>query len=112
MRLQYQELKHKQGDTCPSCGSTDAIKNKGMLLTKDSKYGVFLSCSRFPDCKYACKATKTDKRKHLGKKTRRSKKKKQHLNWKKKKEEALKLHKEQKKQRAEDFKNFERLIQE
>jgi ssDNA-binding Zn-finger/Zn-ribbon topoisomerase 1 len=33
------------GETCPECG-------EGTLTGKRSRYGPFLGCSRYPDCKY------------------------------------------------------------
>lgn len=38
----------KTGETCPLCGETDG----GEIVIRTGKYGKFLSCSRFPDCKY------------------------------------------------------------
>lgn len=113
MQLQYQKITHTQGEKCPSCMSLDSIKDKGVLTTKDGKYGIFLSCSKYPECKYAIKATKSDKRKHLGKKTRRGKKKKTALDpvRLKKKEEAMKVQNQMKKERAQQFRDFERLIE-
>ena len=37
---------------CPACGSTDRIKKKGILKIRKGKYGPFLGCSRYPDCKF------------------------------------------------------------
>lgn len=112
MRLQSNIVKHKQGDVCPSCASTDAIKQKGTLITQLGKYGAFLGCSRFPECRYTSKATSSDKRKLYGKKTRRGKKKKKSNDplWQKKVKEAMELHNQQKKERAQMFRDFERLI--
>ena len=111
MSLQHQEIKHKQGETCPACASSDAIKTKGMLITKRGRFGIFLGCSRYPDCKYATNATRSDKRKHEGKKVRRGKKKKPNNDplWRKKVEEAMIAHK-QSKERGQMFRDFERLI--
>lgn len=36
------------GRDCPTCGSTDG----GKLVIRTGKFGKFISCNRFPDCKY------------------------------------------------------------
>ena len=36
------------GKDCPKCGDTD----KGRLVERFSKYGKFISCNRYPKCKY------------------------------------------------------------
>lgn len=111
MRLQYNQLTHKQGDKCPVCHSTDVKKKKGVLVTRDGKFGVFLSCSLYPDCKYATKAVKSDKRKHIGKKTRRGKKKSPVPYWKQKKiEEAQKKQAKMKRELAQHFQQANRLM--
>ncbi len=35
----------KTGEVCPECG-------KGELVIKEGKFGKFIACSRYPDCKY------------------------------------------------------------
>ncbi len=37
--------KEKTGEVCPLCG-------EGELLIKEGRYGKFVACSRFPECKY------------------------------------------------------------
>lgn len=45
---------HFGGELCPACRSHDWRKKEfiGKLVARKSEYGVFLGCSRFPDCKY------------------------------------------------------------
>lgn len=38
----------KAGDICPQCKA-------GRLAEKTGKYGTFVACSNFPDCKYIVK---------------------------------------------------------
>ncbi len=39
------------GEICPLCNATD----KGMLVIRTGKFGKFISCNRFPECKYTAK---------------------------------------------------------
>lgn len=39
-------------DKCPSCNSTDKINN-GILRFREGKYGRFLGCSNYPNCKFS-----------------------------------------------------------
>lgn len=41
----------KTGETCPECGK----EHKGELVIRVGRFGKFISCSRFPDCKYTAK---------------------------------------------------------
>jgi DNA topoisomerase-1 len=43
------------GETCPECG-------KGTLTAKRGRYGPFVGCSRYPDCRYIHKAARTGSR--------------------------------------------------
>jgi ssDNA-binding Zn-finger/Zn-ribbon topoisomerase 1 len=45
---------HVQGELCPSCRSHDWRRKEfiGKLVLRKSKLGMFLGCTRFPDCKY------------------------------------------------------------
>lgn len=36
------------GKPCPKCGE----KENGKLVSREGKYGMFISCSRYPKCKY------------------------------------------------------------
>ena len=38
----------KLNKPCPECGKTE----KGELVVRTGRFGKFISCSRFPDCKY------------------------------------------------------------
>ncbi len=39
------------GEVCPLCGESE----KGMLVIRTGKFGKFISCNRFPECKYTAK---------------------------------------------------------
>ncbi len=41
----------KTGEKCPECGEKDG----GELVIRIGRFGKFISCSRFPDCKYTAK---------------------------------------------------------
>jgi ssDNA-binding Zn-finger/Zn-ribbon topoisomerase 1 len=41
-----------EGGSCPSCLSSDSNKLKGIMLRRRGKFGDFLGCSRYPECKY------------------------------------------------------------
>lgn len=45
---------HYAGGLCPSCVSTDSIREKGILVERNNNNNgnLFLGCSRYPDCKY------------------------------------------------------------
>ena len=47
---------HFSGEFCPSCVSDDRRKRQfyGKLVVRNGKFGEFLGCSRYPDCKYSC----------------------------------------------------------
>ncbi len=45
----------KTGKMCPDCGK----KEKGELVVRTGRFGKFISCSRFPDCKYTAKFEET-----------------------------------------------------
>lgn len=45
----------KTGEKCPVCGLSD----KGEVVIRTGKFGKFLSCSRFPECKYTGKYVET-----------------------------------------------------
>ena len=99
------------GQLCPKC-------SKGVLERKTGKYGAFLGCTRYPDCHYTSnmgvnlQKLATDLLKSKKKKTRRGNKKKTAKKLAKMKaiEQAMILHKKQKKERAQQFQNFQRLI--
>ncbi len=37
---------------CPECGQAENKDERGELVIRTGRYGKFISCSRFPDCKY------------------------------------------------------------
>lgn len=39
------------GEKCPTCGDTEG----GMLVIRTGKFGKFISCNRFPECKHTAK---------------------------------------------------------
>lgn len=43
---------NKVGRLCPACNSSDKNKKDGILRVRVGKYGEFLGCSKFPDCKF------------------------------------------------------------
>jgi DNA topoisomerase I len=49
------------GDLCPAC-NTDTFKEGGRLKLRHGKFGVFLGCSKYPDCKYTSKNIKRKKK--------------------------------------------------
>lgn len=42
---------NKPNGNCPACYSYDKPRG-GKLVLRKGRYGVFLGCSRYPDCKY------------------------------------------------------------
>jgi diguanylate cyclase len=47
---------HFAGELCPSFRSHDKRRQEwiGTLVARKSKFGPFLGCSRYPDCKFTC----------------------------------------------------------
>jgi len=45
----------KLGEKCPECGSSKKKSEQGELVIRIGRFGKFISCSRFPDCKYTAK---------------------------------------------------------
>lgn len=43
------------GEKCPECGA----KEKGELVIRTGRYGKFISCNRFPECKYTAQYRET-----------------------------------------------------
>lgn len=116
MRIQHNPIKHQSGELCPSCCSTDVIRNKGVLEIKSGKYGKFLSCSKFPDCRYSCKLDKNLENQAtalLKRKNKRRGRNSKGKNWHKKVEQAMVKHNDEKKARrqlAEHYKRAEDLM--
>ena len=50
------------GEACPLCGE----KHGGKLVTREGKYGSFISCSRYPKCKFIKEDEEEKKRKMTG----------------------------------------------
>lgn len=48
------QLWNKAGGKCPSCNSSESPRN-GVLKEREGKFGKFLGCSRYPECKYTTK---------------------------------------------------------
>lgn len=44
-------ITYRQYDKCPACNCTDKSKG-GVLKFRRGKYGDFLGCSNYPECKY------------------------------------------------------------
>ena len=42
----------KLNKPCPDCGKSENPDERGELVIRTGKYGKFISCSRFPDCKF------------------------------------------------------------
>lgn len=40
------------GELCPLCGSKKGKGGGGKLVTRDGRFGSFISCSRYPKCKF------------------------------------------------------------
>lgn len=44
-------ISYRPNSPCPSCNCVDDSLG-GILVTRGGKFGRFLGCSRYPDCKY------------------------------------------------------------
>jgi DNA topoisomerase I len=42
----------KLNKPCPDCGKSEKKEEQGELVIRTGRFGKFISCSRFPDCKY------------------------------------------------------------
>ena len=42
----------KLNKPCPDCGQSENKDERGELVIRTGRYGKFISCSRFPDCKF------------------------------------------------------------
>lgn len=55
-----EEAKKRTGIACPYCSKKDLLTNKqGDILERHGRFGIFYSCSNYPDCKFAIKAKPT-----------------------------------------------------
>ena len=53
---------HVVGDWCPACNSLDRkLIYVGKLVERKGKFGNFLGCSRYPDCKWTQNILKAEK---------------------------------------------------
>ena len=52
--------RHHAGEKCPGCNSYDKPKG-GVLKEVKGKFGNFLGCNRYPDCKYTVSSFYTEK---------------------------------------------------
>ncbi len=52
------------GKPCPKCIENDKLKDeeKGKLVLREGKFGKFISCSRYPKCKYIEESDEEKKR--------------------------------------------------
>ena len=50
------------GEMCPQCGE----KHKGKLVEREGKFGKFISCSRYPKCKYIQKSKEEEEKAKTG----------------------------------------------
>ncbi|MBI5079547.1 type I DNA topoisomerase [Candidatus Wolfebacteria bacterium] len=60
-----QEAKEKTGVKCPECGAKGEVPPKagqdGEIVERRGRFGLFYSCSNYPECKFAIKARPTGK---------------------------------------------------
>jgi DNA topoisomerase I len=40
------------GEKCPLCGDKTGKNGGGKLVTREGRFGIFISCSRYPKCKF------------------------------------------------------------
>ena len=50
------------GEMCPQCGE----KHKGKLVEREGRFGKFISCSRYPKCKYIQKSKEEEEKAKTG----------------------------------------------
>jgi DNA topoisomerase-1 len=51
------------GELCPVCGEKEGKNGGGKLVVREGKYGSFISCSRYPKCKFIKEDEEEKKRK-------------------------------------------------
>jgi DNA topoisomerase-1 len=56
-----EEARKKTGVICPECTKSLPVGRQGELTERRGRFGIFYSCSRYPDCKFAIKAKPTGK---------------------------------------------------
>jgi DNA topoisomerase-1 len=62
--IEGEEMKgpEETGEICPDCGEKDG----GKLVTRQSRFGMFISCSRYPKCKFIKEDEEEKKKKMTG----------------------------------------------
>lgn len=54
------------GELCPLCGDKKGKSGGGKLVTREGKFGMFISCSRYPKCKFIKEDEEEKKKKMTG----------------------------------------------
>ena len=54
------------GEKCPLCGDKTGKNGGGMLVQREGKFGMFISCSRYPKCKFIKEDEEEKKKKMTG----------------------------------------------
>lgn len=54
------------GELCPLCGEKTGKNGGGKLVTREGKFGLFISCSRYPKCKFIKEDEEEKKKKMTG----------------------------------------------
>jgi DNA topoisomerase-1 len=54
------------GEKCPICGENTGKNGGGKLVTREGKYGLFVSCSRYPKCKFIKQDENEEAKKRTG----------------------------------------------
>ncbi len=51
------------GEPCPKCGESKKESERGKLVLREGRFGMFISCSRYPKCKFIKEDEEEKKRK-------------------------------------------------
>ncbi len=51
MKISQKFLYSKAGEKCPACNAHDKPKG-GVLQNKQGRFGEFVGCNRYPQCKF------------------------------------------------------------
>ncbi|OGY59738.1 MAG: hypothetical protein A3B23_01400 [Candidatus Colwellbacteria bacterium RIFCSPLOWO2_01_FULL_48_10] len=60
------------GEICPDCGeksdspSKTSVKEGGKLIEREGRFGKFISCNRYPKCKFIKKSEEEEAKKRTG----------------------------------------------
>ena len=54
------------GEMCPECGAADPPAGGGKLVEREGRYGKFISCSRYPKCKFIKTSAEEEAKKKTG----------------------------------------------